>query len=162
MSFRGSASFYLGPKPQPQRADAFWPHLDRNFSRRSVCSMATWQPGIFWSSVTSLLSSVGWAWLTKFTPEGPSPPVASYLSSGLPQNGFCWNQLASKETCTVCSCPMEFLLSWFQCPPACEHDWVYCQLSLRMKSLLWSQTDSQAKMCVMWQSSYLAAVYNPF
>ena len=124
-----------------------WSHVDRNFSRISICSMGMWQPGISWSSVISLLSSADWAWLMKSTPEGPSRLLASYPSSGSPQNGFCWDRLASKETCMVCSCPVDFFLSWPRCPPAREHDWVYCQLCLHMKSLLRSRTLKQK--CVL-------------
>lgn len=89
-----------------------WSHVDRNFSRISICSMGMWQPGTSWSSVISLLSSADWAWLMKSTPEGPSRLLASYLSSGSPQNGFCWDQLASKETCMVCSCPALWISSF--------------------------------------------------
>lgn len=92
----------------PRQLIYLWSYVDRNFSRISICSMGMWQPGIFWSNVILPQSSVDWAWLMKSTPKGPSPLLASYLSSGLPQKGFCWDQLASKETCTICFYNLDF------------------------------------------------------
>lgn len=163
LSFRGFLGLVLlvcDPSHDLRQLIYLWSYVDRNFSRISICSMVMWQPGIFWSSVILLLSSVDWAWLMKSTPRGPSPRLTRYLSSGSPQNGFCWDQLASEETCTVCSCALHFF------PFALGVLWsltmtVWCQLCLQVKSLLRSQTDSQAEMCIMWQSSYLASGCNP-
>lgn len=119
--------------------------------------MGMWQPEIFWSNVTLLLSSVDWAWLMKSTPKGLSPLLAPCPSSGLPQNGYCWDQLASEETCMVCSCPWDFFPSWPECPLVPDHGSICCQLCL-----LRSQTDSQAEMRIMWQSLYLASDCNLF
>lgn len=139
-----------------------WSYVDRHFSRISNCSMGMWQPGISWSNVILLLSSVGWAWLMKSTLKGPSPLLTLYLSSGSPQNGFCWDQLTSEETCMVCSWPLYFFPYWPRCLLVPGHDHICCQLCLQMKSPLKSQTASQAETCVMWQSSYLASGCNPF
>lgn len=139
-----------------------WSYADRNFSRISICSMGMWQLGISWSKVILLLSSVDWAWLMKSMLEGPSRLLTPYLSSGSPQNGFCWDQLASAEMCTVCSRSLDFFPSWPRCPPVPDYDCIGCQLCLHAKSLLRSQTDSPGEIGVLWQSSYLASGCNPF
>lgn len=164
-SFRGSLGlllFICDPSRDLRQLTHLWSYVDRNFSRRSICSMGMWQPGTSWSSAISPLSSVAWAWLMKSTPEGPSPLLARYLSSGLPRSGFCWEQPASRETCTVCSCPLGFFLSWPGCPPIPEHAWVCCQFCLHMPSLLRSQTSAQAKMCITCQGIWLRSLSVPF